>query len=152
LFATEKFEGYNGILRNALVHSNRQSPGKDIDITFANFGNLRHLFSGGYFWDAKEETYHTAAPLVPALFSDHPSMQKSMGYNKQLLGGTSEVRPVVQDQRVPTAEQVAVPNGLANYLPDFSWTQVAEIGLTDRDAVRVGSWILVSFMYVNHFK
>jgi hypothetical protein len=26
-FATEKFESYNGVLRHASVHSNRQSPG-----------------------------------------------------------------------------------------------------------------------------
>ncbi|PLW07682.1 hypothetical protein PCASD_22815 [Puccinia coronata f. sp. avenae] len=46
-FATEKFKGYNGVLRNSSIHSNRQSPGKDIGVTFANYRNLRHLFSGG---------------------------------------------------------------------------------------------------------
>jgi hypothetical protein len=47
LFATEQFEGYNSVLRNASIHSNRQSPSKDIGVTFANFQNLRHLFSSG---------------------------------------------------------------------------------------------------------
>ncbi|OAV95884.1 hypothetical protein PTTG_26547 [Puccinia triticina 1-1 BBBD Race 1] len=47
LFATKKFESFNGVLRNASVHSNRQSPGKDIATTFANSKALRHLICGG---------------------------------------------------------------------------------------------------------
>ncbi|KNZ47723.1 hypothetical protein VP01_61g11 [Puccinia sorghi] len=41
LFSTEKFESYNGILRNASTHSNRLAPGRDIAIEFSNY----HSFS-----------------------------------------------------------------------------------------------------------
>ncbi|PLW29204.1 hypothetical protein PCASD_14626 [Puccinia coronata f. sp. avenae] len=75
LFATERFEGYNSVLRNASIHSNRQSPSKDIGVTFANFQNLRHLFSGGSFWDPKENSYRNAADSVSAMFENHPSLQ-----------------------------------------------------------------------------
>ncbi|PLW26168.1 hypothetical protein PCASD_21864 [Puccinia coronata f. sp. avenae] len=78
LFATERFKGYNSVLRNASIHSNRQSPSKDIGVTFANFQNLRHWFSGGSFWDPKEEAYWTEAESVLAIFENHPSLQKFM--------------------------------------------------------------------------
>jgi hypothetical protein len=51
LFATEKFESYNGILWNASIHSNRHSPGQDIDATFSNYHSFRQIISGGiFFW------------------------------------------------------------------------------------------------------
>jgi hypothetical protein len=37
LFATEKFESYNDVLRKSSIHSNCQSPGKHIGNSFANF-------------------------------------------------------------------------------------------------------------------
>ncbi|KAI9620308.1 hypothetical protein H4Q26_013878 [Puccinia striiformis f. sp. tritici PST-130] len=51
LIATEKFESYNGVLRTASIHSNRQSPGKDIANTFAAYKAIRHLVCGGWFQD-----------------------------------------------------------------------------------------------------
>jgi hypothetical protein len=144
LFATERFEGYNSVLRNALIQSNRQSPSKDIGVTFANFQNLRHLFSGGSFWDPKEEAYWTAAESVSAIFENYPSLQKSMGYDLKCLAATSKIRPTIQDCRVPSNGRVPVPEGLVHHLPGFLWHQVAEISFTRKDSVCVNSWILVS--------
>ncbi|KAI8826980.1 uncharacterized protein EV422DRAFT_502697 [Fimicolochytrium jonesii] len=49
LYASEKFEAYNPIMRGHSVHSNRQSPSKDIGQRFARYQTLRHVFSGGYW-------------------------------------------------------------------------------------------------------
>ncbi|POV99212.1 hypothetical protein PSTT_13933 [Puccinia striiformis] len=51
LSATEKFEGYNSVVRDASVHSNQQSPGKDISVTFGDYRILRHILSGSYWVD-----------------------------------------------------------------------------------------------------
>jgi hypothetical protein len=49
LTATEKFESFNGILRDASVHTNRQAPSRDIAQVFAGHALVRHIVSGG-FW------------------------------------------------------------------------------------------------------
>jgi hypothetical protein len=52
LFATEKFESYNGVLCTSSVHSNRLSPERDLAISFANYQTLRLLLSGAYIFDS----------------------------------------------------------------------------------------------------
>ncbi|THH28853.1 hypothetical protein EUX98_g5331 [Antrodiella citrinella] len=48
LFATEAFESFNAVIRAKSVHSNRQSPSRDIAIAFAHGNRIRHLLSGGF--------------------------------------------------------------------------------------------------------
>ncbi|KAA1072801.1 hypothetical protein PGTUg99_010389 [Puccinia graminis f. sp. tritici] len=95
LFVTEKFESYNGVLRKSSIHSNRQSPGKDIGISFANFQNLRHLVSGGYFFNCIATVYQTASSKVLELFANSPSVQKSMGYHTKNLDNPIPFKPTV---------------------------------------------------------
>ncbi|OAV86099.1 hypothetical protein PTTG_30083 [Puccinia triticina 1-1 BBBD Race 1] len=142
LFATEKLESYNGILRNASIHSNRQSPSKDIGVTFANFRNLRLLYSGGYFWVEERKTYETAATSVINLFKSNDSVQKSMGYNTSLFANSCDSYPRVRDRKLTAAQRFAVPPALASHLPGSSWRQLAEISLTSKDVLRVSSFIL----------
>ncbi|CAH7689411.1 hypothetical protein PPACK8108_LOCUS24484, partial [Phakopsora pachyrhizi] len=47
LFATEKFENYNGVVRQASIHSNCHSPSHDIAKSFQNYSALRYCLSGG---------------------------------------------------------------------------------------------------------
>ncbi|KAI9102781.1 hypothetical protein DFS34DRAFT_674335 [Phlyctochytrium arcticum] len=49
LYASEKFESFNPIVRNQLNHTNRHSPSKDVSIRFARFRTVCHLISGGYW-------------------------------------------------------------------------------------------------------
>ncbi|KAI8451656.1 hypothetical protein BY996DRAFT_8688315 [Phakopsora pachyrhizi] len=47
IFATEKFEIYNGVVKQAPFHSNWQSPSHEIAKSFKNYAALRFCFSGG---------------------------------------------------------------------------------------------------------
>ncbi|KAI8448445.1 hypothetical protein BY996DRAFT_6607642 [Phakopsora pachyrhizi] len=47
LLATEKFESYNIVVQQALIHSNWQSSSHDIAKSFQNYAALRFCFSGG---------------------------------------------------------------------------------------------------------
>ncbi|KAI8824864.1 uncharacterized protein EV422DRAFT_516452 [Fimicolochytrium jonesii] len=55
LYATEKFESFNAIMRNHSVHTNRHAPSKDIAVRFARYQTMRHLVSGGYYWSGASE-------------------------------------------------------------------------------------------------
>ncbi|KAL1685525.1 hypothetical protein GGG16DRAFT_118784 [Schizophyllum commune] len=49
LFATEGFESFNAVIREASVHSNRHAPSRDIATQMARRNRVRHLLSGGLF-------------------------------------------------------------------------------------------------------
>ncbi|KAL1713293.1 hypothetical protein EV715DRAFT_182616, partial [Schizophyllum commune] len=51
LFATESFESYNAVIRLRSVHSNRHAPSHDIAMQFSHLHAVRHLLSGGVYFD-----------------------------------------------------------------------------------------------------
>ncbi|KAA1138086.1 hypothetical protein PGTUg99_029966 [Puccinia graminis f. sp. tritici] len=142
LFATEKFESYNGVLRKSSIHSNRQSPGKDIGISFANFRNLRHLASGGFFFNRLANGYQTASAKVLELFANSPSVQKSMGYNSENLDNPIPFKPTVGGRRIHKAKNVTIPADLATQLPGHTFKQLPGIHITQKDLLRIGSFVL----------
>ncbi|KAH9812511.1 hypothetical protein DFH28DRAFT_1129815 [Melampsora americana] len=79
LFATEKFESFNGVLRNASIHSNHLSPGRDIANSFNTAQMLRMLISGSSFFDKELQQRVVAGPLLRALFEEVPELVAAMG-------------------------------------------------------------------------
>ncbi|KAH9825052.1 hypothetical protein DFH28DRAFT_1077491 [Melampsora americana] len=75
LFATEKFESFNGVLRHASVHSNSLSPGRDIANSFTTREMMRIFICGSSFFDKAlhcrvvpgPSKYETCSPLPLSL-------------------------------------------------------------------------------------
>ncbi|KAH9808376.1 hypothetical protein DFH28DRAFT_910112, partial [Melampsora americana] len=89
LYMTERFECFNGVLRNASVHSNRQSPGRDIANSFNNFQLMRALLSGSTFFDRDLQARVSAGPQVQKLLKTVPELFQSMGFDPE---ATQEAR------------------------------------------------------------
>jgi hypothetical protein len=143
LFATEKFESYNGVLRNASIHSNCQSPGKDIAITFANYKVIRHLICGGHFQDPKNPgVYVAAGSAVAQLFGDNPLVQKLMDYNHTAVSGQFSF-PHPLNICLPPGEKTQIPPPLQLHLPGQQLYQVAGLQLNAHRTLRKGVFILV---------
>ncbi|KAH9821040.1 hypothetical protein DFH28DRAFT_1190561 [Melampsora americana] len=84
LFATEKLQSFNGVVRHASVHSNHQSPGSDI----ANTSNTRQMFrvfaSGSSFFDKDLQSRVFSGPHLRAILSTVPELFQAMGLDPSL--------------------------------------------------------------------
>ena len=80
LYATQTEESYNGVMRKSSVHSNRQSPGRDIATNFNNYNLARLLLSGGLFHDSHLNILTKAGPGVLKYF-EKKTIQKGLGWN-----------------------------------------------------------------------
>jgi hypothetical protein len=142
LFSTEKFESYNGILRNASIHSNRHSPGHDIAITFSNYHSFRQILSGGFFFDKKKGTFAQSSTQVTNTFTQNPLIQQTLGYN-QSTSLQNSVYPSIKKLAVPKVDQVETPQNLKDSFPEHELTQVFELKLNSKHDLRKDQFILV---------
>ncbi|KAH9814864.1 hypothetical protein DFH28DRAFT_928481 [Melampsora americana] len=78
LFATKKFEQYNGVLHGWSIHTNRQSPGYDIAITFTTYCSICTLLSGGIFYDGDQRCNACAGSGVIELFKSNSTLRQTM--------------------------------------------------------------------------
>ncbi|KAG8703439.1 hypothetical protein FRC08_002841 [Ceratobasidium sp. 394] len=56
LFSTERFESFNGVFRAASTFSNRQAPSRDIARRFGDLDRVKHISSGGYWYEGDSWT------------------------------------------------------------------------------------------------
>jgi hypothetical protein len=144
LFATEKFESYNSILRTASIHSNRLSPSRDLAISFSNYQNMRLLLAGATLFDHKKSEYFSVSPEVTNIFRDNTLIQKSMGYNHQAIN-QGPTGPTVLNHKVPEGARQVIPQELSCMLPGVQFRQVISIKINSREVVRQGTYVMVSF-------
>ena len=149
LFSTEKFESYNGVLRNASIHSNRLAPGRDIAIKFANYLALCFLASGGQIYNEETQTTSPASPTILNLFHNNLSIQKSMGYNATIAESIThfpykQVVPLSKAEKALAKNQVIpVPIALQHKFPTGDFRHIACLQLNKHESIRKGYFVLV---------
>ncbi|KAJ7852374.1 hypothetical protein B0H14DRAFT_3658548 [Mycena olivaceomarginata] len=68
--ATEIYEAYNGVF----------SPLRDISQKFASMDRVKHLLSGGYWWDASAKQWIQAGNRVQQILLKDPVLQRHLGW------------------------------------------------------------------------
>ncbi|KDN46955.1 hypothetical protein RSAG8_04032, partial [Rhizoctonia solani AG-8 WAC10335] len=79
LFSTERFESFNGVFRGASIFSNRQSPSRDIALSFAGLDRVKHLATGGYWRHNHSNSWRTASPKLQELIHSHRVFAELLG-------------------------------------------------------------------------
>ncbi|KNZ48692.1 hypothetical protein VP01_547g1, partial [Puccinia sorghi] len=144
LFPTEKFESYNGILRQASIHSNKQAPGRDIAITFANYSNLKYLLSNGMIYDQKNHRWESPASKVSQIFNDHP-IQSSMGYNSAHSSNLHCLSyPVNLALKIPIDKLKPIPEALNFLTTHENYQQVLKLKLNEKEVLHEVVFIVIA--------
>ena len=85
LFATERYESFNSVVRQALVHSNRQAPSLDSSRTFANFDHIKHIFSGGFWKDSRFGNWVQVLPAVCSIIEKSGTFRGFLGIHEKAI-------------------------------------------------------------------
>ena len=144
LFSSEKFESYNGIMRNASIHSNRQAPGRDIANTFSNYQAMRLILSGVFLYNHTKHYFFIPSKNVTDVFKFNKEVQKLMGIDL-----TEPIRyPILYNGVVSGSDEVAPPCFLFENFPATKWIMVSSIKTDEHDIVQEGMFVLVSWKFL----
>jgi hypothetical protein len=130
-------------LRQASIHSNRQSPGKDLAVTFDNYSSLKFLLSGGVIFDEQTGLATSSSSEVHQAFVDNPILQRAMGYNSTAADHLV-CYPLDMNIKLAKEEVVPVPNRLTFQGQNANVAQVAQIKLSKHDLLQKGVFLAVS--------
>jgi len=147
LFASEKFESYNSVLREASVHSNQHSPGRDIANTFSNYQIMRLILSGGQIYNKKDKVFFKPSDKVAQVFQNHIQIQHLMGMNE----GFPRKYPVLRVKKVPDDDIAPLPSYLKTYYPLKKFRQIFSINTSEYEVVKKGTFVQVRKTYNNGF-
>ncbi|KAJ7719037.1 hypothetical protein B0H16DRAFT_1739633 [Mycena metata] len=80
IFATEGFEGWNGIFRLCSVLSNHQAPSRDIGVTLADMERFKHQVSGGWWKPQGATSYVRAGRELINFLQKNKELQRRLGW------------------------------------------------------------------------
>ncbi|KNZ56140.1 hypothetical protein VP01_2488g2 [Puccinia sorghi] len=85
LLSTKHFESFNGVLRNASVHSNWHQTVRDLALSFLNYQAFHLVLSNAQLYNYKTHMAFHASNQVIEILWDNLLIQKSMGYNQLMI-------------------------------------------------------------------
>ncbi|KAI6138558.1 hypothetical protein BKA82DRAFT_158153 [Pisolithus tinctorius] len=79
LFSTECYESYNHVFRLSCIHSSRHGPSQDSCRKFARLDQVKHILTGGFWYEPRLQKWVQAAPAVLDFLSEHPEHARLLG-------------------------------------------------------------------------
>ncbi|KAI8446222.1 hypothetical protein BY996DRAFT_8458912 [Phakopsora pachyrhizi] len=144
LFATEKYESYNGVVRQASIHSNRQSPSHDIATSFQNYAALRFFFSGGITQaEPSRSNIVTQNSQVKKLLLNNSNIQKLFGFDPQSFKPQPRYPFFNQPPQSSAVYDESVPFGIKSKSPNSNWTKITSFYLDEKQIIKGNSFIIL---------
>jgi hypothetical protein len=150
LFATERFESYNGVIRQSSIHSNRQAPGRDIATSFRDYSIMRLLLSGAHLYDHERKIYFQSSPYITDFFMNTPLLQNSMGFHN-ISSHSDYQRPEIHGKRKKPMDENEIPYPLAQRFTSYEIMRISSIRIDGKDIVRPGTFVLVRITSLNEY-
>ncbi|KIK77829.1 hypothetical protein PAXRUDRAFT_356420 [Paxillus rubicundulus Ve08.2h10] len=79
IFSTERYESFNHVFRLSCTYSSRQGPSQDTCRRFAQLDLVKHVITGGYWYEKELQKWICASPFVLGFLSEHPVQGKLLG-------------------------------------------------------------------------
>lgn len=80
MFSTEHYESFNHVFRLSCIHSNQQAPSWDSCHKFAYLDLIKHVISGGYWYERSVQKWVHAGPTVLRFVHEHPEQARLLGF------------------------------------------------------------------------
>ncbi|KAG2145797.1 hypothetical protein DEU56DRAFT_708851, partial [Suillus clintonianus] len=79
IFSTERYESFNHVFRLSCVYSNRQAPSRDTCRIFAHQDAIKHIVTGGYWYDDKASRWVRGGAQILGYLDEHPEQAQLLG-------------------------------------------------------------------------
>jgi hypothetical protein len=79
IFSTERYESFNRVFRLSSIYSNCQSPSRDTCNSFAFQDILKHVATGGFWFDATFKKWVRAGSAVCRYITRNPATARHLG-------------------------------------------------------------------------
>lgn len=79
VFSTERYESFNHVFRLSCIYSNRQAPSRDTCRIFSGQDTVKHIATGGYWYDSTFKKWVCAGQNVLCYLDEHPEQVRLLG-------------------------------------------------------------------------
>ncbi|KAL1942832.1 hypothetical protein VTO73DRAFT_5072 [Trametes versicolor] len=146
---TEGFESFNGVFRNASIHSNHLAPSRDIAQQLADQEAHKHRLMGG-LWKTPEGDIVRAGTRVRDFLEHHPTFRRLFGWpaTPPPLSGSFKLQAIPAGQTVrPTIRlrdtRAAQALNAGDYALDTVWTLCRNVVSHAQDVCTKSAWVCV---------
>ncbi|KAJ7314549.1 hypothetical protein DFH08DRAFT_917807 [Mycena albidolilacea] len=143
--ATEIYEAYNGVFRLCSLYSNRLAPSRDISQKFASMDWVKHLLTGGYWWDASAKQWIQAGNGVQQILVKDPVLQCHLGWTSPGQAKPGLIKPAPTTVLLLEWSQTKASTHWHfgnSPLPGSRWRLGRVLTMQSGDQVKVNSWVL----------
>lgn len=146
--STEIYEAFNAVFRQCSVYSNHLAPSRDIARKFASMDRVKHVLSGGYWWDSRLKTWVQAGEAVLAVLRTDRGVQRHLGWVSPTVSVPGKVEPkplrknpAIEWQQSAAFEKWSTENGSAPQ-PQSLWRFGRSLSAQSGDTVTMKHWVV----------
>ncbi|KAG1728357.1 hypothetical protein EDD22DRAFT_742551, partial [Suillus occidentalis] len=90
IFSTERYESFNHVFRLTCIYSNRQAPSRDSCRIFAHQDIVKHIATGGFWYDSKTSKWVRGSQEVLGYIYNHPEQAQLLGLSHLVCSPPAE--------------------------------------------------------------